>query len=218
MAIVVPERRFFADDPNSPGKFGFDEWVSVSNFFDFDPIMSRAGKFDELQGDSSELAVSEAVRFLDRHRSSNKPLFGVIWFGSPHSPFKASPEDRAAFAKLNEASANTTGNWSRWIGVLGDCATSFASWESRNRHFSFSAAIMEDSPRSNRIRSVDCEATRGVFTKVAYGFGDYRMAVEDRCTHLPTIPHVSWTFFRPFVELVKLPADSMIQPIDGKSF
>jgi arylsulfatase A-like enzyme len=31
------------DDPRSPGAFGFDEWVSMTNFFDKDPLMSRMG-------------------------------------------------------------------------------------------------------------------------------------------------------------------------------
>jgi len=46
-----------AEDPYSPGKFGFDEWVSVSNFYDVDPLMSRRGKFEEFKGDSSERTV-----------------------------------------------------------------------------------------------------------------------------------------------------------------
>ena len=33
----------FRDDTHNPGTFGFDEWVSVTNFFDRDPIMSRKG-------------------------------------------------------------------------------------------------------------------------------------------------------------------------------
>ena len=51
----------FADDPHGPGRFGFDEWVSVSNFYDVDPLMSRGGNFEQLKGDSSEVAVDEAV-------------------------------------------------------------------------------------------------------------------------------------------------------------
>ena len=44
------------------GRFGFDEWVSVTNFFDLDPLMSRAGQIEEFTGDSSEIAVAEARR------------------------------------------------------------------------------------------------------------------------------------------------------------
>lgn len=104
-----PGAPIFADDPRSPDKFGFDEWVSVSNFFDLNPLMSRSGKFEELQGDSSEVAVAEAVKFLAKHRASGKPMFTVIWFGSPHSPFKALNDDKAGFRDLNEPSANHYG-------------------------------------------------------------------------------------------------------------
>ena len=110
-----------AEDPYSPGKFGFDEWVSVSNFYDVDPLMSRRGKFEEFKGDSSEIAVAEATKFLDKHSQAGKPMFAVIWFGSPHSPFKALGEDRVAFQDLNEASANHHGElvaMDRSIGTL----------------------------------------------------------------------------------------------------
>lgn len=116
-----PGAPIFADDLRSPGKFGFDEWVSVSNFFDVDPLMSRVGKFESFQGDSSEVAVGEAVKFLERHQSSRKPMFAVIWFGSPHSPFKGLDADKAEFMQLNEASANHYGElvaMDRSIGTL----------------------------------------------------------------------------------------------------
>lgn len=111
----------FADDPHGPGRFGFDEWVSVSNFFDLDPLMSRAGKFEQLQGDSSEIAVDEAVKFLEKHRAGGKPMFAVVWYGTPHSPFKALPADKAMFAGLDEASANHHGElvaMDRSVGTL----------------------------------------------------------------------------------------------------
>jgi arylsulfatase A-like enzyme len=116
-----PGAPIFADDPRSPGKFGFDEWISVSNFYDVNPLMSRAGKFEEFQGDTSEIAVAEAVKFLDKHRASGQPMFAVIWFGTPHAPFKSLGTDKASFNKLNEASANHYGElvaMDRSLGAL----------------------------------------------------------------------------------------------------
>ena len=110
-----------AEDPYSPGKFGFDEWVSVSNFYDIDPLMSRRGKFEEFKGDSSEIAVAEATKFLDKHSQAGKPMFAVVWFGSPHSPFRTLDDDKVAFQELNEASANHYGElvaMDRSIGTL----------------------------------------------------------------------------------------------------
>ena len=43
------------DDTHGPGQFGFDTWLSVTNFFDRDPVMSRKGTFVEFSGDSSEI-------------------------------------------------------------------------------------------------------------------------------------------------------------------
>lgn len=88
------------DDPRSPGAFGFDEWLSVTNFFDRDPLMSHKGEFVQFQGDSSEIIVDEALKFITRQAKARQPFFAVIWYGSPHSPFQASDEDKAPFTEL----------------------------------------------------------------------------------------------------------------------
>ncbi|QDU75835.1 Arylsulfatase precursor [Bremerella volcania] len=82
------------DDPNHPGHYGFDEWLSVTNFFDRDPLMSHNGEFVAMEGDSSILLVSEALQFMKRQ---NGPFLAVIWYGSPHFPFVADAQDRAGF-------------------------------------------------------------------------------------------------------------------------
>lgn len=81
-------------DPHHPGHFGFDHWLTVTNFFDMNPIMSRMGKFEEFQGDSSEVIVGEALKFIETVKNDEKPFFTVIWYGSPHSPFVASEKDQ----------------------------------------------------------------------------------------------------------------------------
>lgn len=116
-----PGAPIFADDPHSPGNFGFDEWVSVSNFYDMNPLMSRSGNFEEFKGDSSEVAVAEAVKFLNKHHADGKPMFAVVWYGTPHSPFKALEDDKAAFKGLNDISANHYGElvaMDRSLGAL----------------------------------------------------------------------------------------------------
>ena len=80
-------------DKNGPGAFGFDTWLSVTNFFDLNPIMSRNGKFAEFSGDSSEVIVNEAVQFMDKQVANEKPFFCVIWYGTPHSPWMALKKD-----------------------------------------------------------------------------------------------------------------------------
>ncbi len=109
-------------DDHNPGEFGFQTWLSVTNFFDRDPILSRQGAFEEFQGDSSEIVVDQAIRFIAEHHKQT-PTFTVIWFGSPHDPFKASDEDMAGFSELDPASQNHYGElvaMDRSIGTLRD--------------------------------------------------------------------------------------------------
>jgi arylsulfatase A-like enzyme len=116
-----PGAPILASDEYHPGRFGFDHWVSVTNFYDLDPLMSRAGQIEPFEGDSSEIAVAEAVKFLEQHQATDKPMFAVIWYGTPHSPFRALPDDKSPFSQLNENSANHYGElvaMDRSIGTL----------------------------------------------------------------------------------------------------
>ncbi|MEL7496845.1 MAG: sulfatase-like hydrolase/transferase [Planctomycetota bacterium] len=109
------------DDPYRPDQFGFQSWLSVSNFFDMDPIMSRNGEFQEFRGDSSEIIVAEALEFIEKSARVNQPSFSVIWYGTPHNPFKASDEDTAPFSELDKQSRTQLGElvaMDRSIGTL----------------------------------------------------------------------------------------------------
>ena len=91
----------FASDTHHPGVFDFGQWLSVTNFFDRNPIMSREGKFIEFEGDSSEIIVTEALKFIGAQAAEKKPSFTVIWYGTPHSPWMAAAPDKGTFAKLD---------------------------------------------------------------------------------------------------------------------
>ena len=107
------------DDPVSPGKVGFDTWLTVTNFFDIDPVMSRQGVFEDFKGDSSEIIVDEALKYMAKQKDG--PFFTVIWYGSPHDPFLATEEDRAPFKHLSEAEQHHHGELvalDRSIGTL----------------------------------------------------------------------------------------------------
>jgi arylsulfatase A-like enzyme len=82
-----------ADDRFSPGRFGFEKWLSVSNFFDRDPLLSRQGKFEAFTGDSSEVVIDEMLAFAKDQVQREQPFFAVVWYGTPHSPFRASEAD-----------------------------------------------------------------------------------------------------------------------------
>jgi arylsulfatase A-like enzyme len=81
------------DDANHPGRYGFDEWLSVTNFFDLNPIMSREGEFEEFHGDSSDVIVAEALKFITKQQAARNLFFAVIWYGSPHNPMRALEDD-----------------------------------------------------------------------------------------------------------------------------
>ena len=83
--------------PVNPGASGFDEWLSAPNFFDNNPILSREGIAIQTDGESSMVTVDAAIEFLRKHRDSEKPIFAVVWFGSPHGPHQAIEEDRVIY-------------------------------------------------------------------------------------------------------------------------
>ena len=111
----------FGNDSHSPGEFGFDSWLTVTNFFDLNPIMSRNGNFEEFEGTSSDIIVDEALKFIKESVHNKKPFFAVIWDGSPHAPFVAKEEDMKGFEELDEKSKNHYGEivaFDRSLGTL----------------------------------------------------------------------------------------------------
>lgn len=107
-ALRGPGVPILKSDDHNPGEFGFETWLSVTNFFDRDPILSRLGQFEEFEGDSSEVVVDEALSFLQQN-AKQAPTFTVIWYGTPHSPFKAADADMVGFETLDEVSRNHYG-------------------------------------------------------------------------------------------------------------
>jgi arylsulfatase A-like enzyme len=87
--------------PVSPGAMGFHEWLSHDNFFELNPSLSRNGGPPEvIKGESSEILVREAIAAIERAKAAGKPVFLVIWFGSPHEPYSGLPQDLALYDDL----------------------------------------------------------------------------------------------------------------------
>ena len=107
-----------AGSPLNPGSMGFHEWLSHDNFFELDPPLSRNGGPPEVfKGESSEILIREAIAGIGRARDSGKPVFQVIWFGSPHEPYSGLTKDLAIYDDLPEKypkmvhlTSNETGN------------------------------------------------------------------------------------------------------------
>lgn len=92
------------ESPTSPGAMGFDEWLSHDNFFELDPVFSRNGETPQkIMGESSEILVEEAIQFIQKSKSKNRPFLVVVWFGSPHEPYSGLPADLALYDNLPDS-------------------------------------------------------------------------------------------------------------------
>lgn len=94
--IAGPGKPISASDPLGPGAFGFDEWFSVTNYFDTNWTFSRQGEPVKTVGDGSDVIVGEALKFIARASGRKQPFLAAIWFGSPHAPHRPLPEDLKA--------------------------------------------------------------------------------------------------------------------------
>ena len=97
--------------PNSPGKQGFDEWLSHDNYFEIDPPLSKNGAPPEIYtGESSEIIVDEAISFIKNSVQQQKPFLAVVWFGSCHGPHRALEKDRKLYGDIESPIAEKLAN------------------------------------------------------------------------------------------------------------
>ena len=104
-----PSRALLPGDPLHPGRVGFDEWVSASNFFDLDPVLGRNGAAEQFIGDSSDVTTDEALKFIRRSAEAGRPFLALVWFASPHNPHRALAGDKAPYADLSKKEQNYYG-------------------------------------------------------------------------------------------------------------
>jgi arylsulfatase A-like enzyme len=206
------------EDTHGPGGFGFEEWLSVTNFFDLNPIMSRKGAFEEFKGDSSEIIVAEALKFVGAQAKARKPSFTVVWYGTPHSPWMGLEKDVKRFSKLNEKSQQhyaelaamdrsigTLRKGLREIGIADNTLVWFCS---------------------------DNGGLPGFKPDTVGGLRGYKGSLYEGGLRVPAIiewpagiakprvtsfPAATMDIFPTLAEIVGLPAEAMAQPQDGMS-
>ncbi|GIZ08773.1 arylsulfatase [Flavobacterium sp. UMI-01] len=92
-----------------PNDFGFDYWMATHNnavpsHKNPNNFIRNGKEVGEIEGFSSQIIVSEAIKWLD-NKKDNKPFFLEVTFHEPHEPI-ASPEDLVQkylpFAKTRE--------------------------------------------------------------------------------------------------------------------
>ncbi len=112
-----------ADSSVCPGKSGFDEWFSSPNFFENNPLMSDKGRVVKTEGESSQVTVDAALKFIRTAAESKTPFLAVVWFGSPHGPHIAVEEDLERYKDQPEKVRHFLGEitaMDRAIGNLRD--------------------------------------------------------------------------------------------------
>jgi len=213
-----PGAPILAADSHHPGIFGFDEWVSVTNFFDRDPVMSRKGDFEQFKGDSSEIVVAEALKFIEGNSQRKIPFFAVVWYGSPHSPWQASDEDRKPFAELDTDSQNHYGElvaMDRSIGTLRkglrdlDIAENTIVW------------YCSDNGGLPKIRPETVGGLRGFKGSVFEGGLRVPCVIEWPAVisqpRVTALPAATLDIFPTIAEIVGLPESVLLVPNDGIS-
>lgn len=213
-----PGAPILADDAHSPGAFGFDEWLSVTNFFDRDPLLSRKGKWEEFKGDSSEIIVDEALKHLEHARGSGRPTFTVIWYGSPHAPMIAAEEDMRDFPQLERNSRNHYGElvaMDRSVGTLRAGLRKLGLAENTLLWF------CSDNGGLPEIRPGTVGHLRGFKGSVYEGGLRVPGIIEWPAviTKPRATPYPAGTFdiFPTIAEITKLPDTALLKPLDGIS-
>ena len=216
--IRGPGVPILATDSHHPGVFGFEEWLTVSNFFDTDPIMSRKGTFEEFTGDSSEIIVDEALKFISAKAKAGKPTFTVIWYGSPHNPFWSSEEDAKPFQHLSGQSVahyaelvamdRSMGTLRKGLRDLGIAEDTLLWFNSDNGGL---PGIKPESVGGLR-------ANKGAIYEGGLrvpGIVEWPNGIEQ--PRITDYPAATMDIFPTIAALLKLPADAMLERVDGIS-
>ncbi len=212
-----PGAPILKSDKHSPGAFGFDEWVSVTNFYDQNPLMSHQGEIIDFKGDSSDIVVDEALKFIEKHNAADKPLFTVIWYGTPHAPFKALEADKAEFGALDKASQDHYGELvalDRSLGKLRQKLRDFGIADNTLLVFN------SDNGGLPGIKPETVGGLRGFKGSVfegglrVPGIIEWPGVIKPRITN-----HAACTMdlFPTVADVVGLPEEVMLKPVDGTS-
>lgn len=205
------------NDPYGPKGFGFETWMTVTNFFDLDPLMGSTRGVHQFKGDSSEIIVNQALSFIKKQKDAEKPFLAVIWDGSPHSPFEASEEDIAPFKDLDKNSQRHYAElvaFDRSVGVLRktlrdlDIAENTMVW------------FCSDNGGLPKIKPTTVGNLRGNKGTVYEGglrvpaILEWPAGIKPRITKYPSS---TMDIFPTIADLLELPKDNFLKPVDGES-
>jgi hypothetical protein len=200
---------------HNPGAFGFEYWLSNFGVFEVDPILSRNGKFEDFLGDSSDIVVAEALKFISAQSMRARRALTVIWYPSPHEPWVALNSDRSVAAGVFK---------SRYYGEVHALDRSIGTLRRGLREQGVENTTL-------LVFSSDNGGYHGLPVQSNGGLKGYKKEIFEGGIRVPAIiewpdvikPRVSWhptcayDLFPTLVDLVGLPKASMLQPQDGMS-
>ncbi|MEM7600487.1 MAG: sulfatase-like hydrolase/transferase [Verrucomicrobiota bacterium] len=203
------------DDPNGPAHYGFDEYLSATNYIEMDPLMTHNGEIVYLEGDSSVLMVEAGLRFIEAHQ--DQPTFTVLWYGSPHFPYTALEQDLAGLPKDLEAKERSLLGeivaMDRSIGMLRDRLRELNLAENTLIWFCSDNGGREHDPHSQAgLRAYKGSLYEGGIR--VPGLIEWPGTIKPQVTEFPAS---TMDIMPTLVDLLGLPEDSMLEVVDGES-
>ena len=207
----------FDYDPRDPGAFGFDKWISVTNFFDVDPLMSDEGEIKEYKGSSSDIIVRQALEFISENRE--EPFFVLIWYGSPHKPWAALEADKKGFpGQMDEVYRN-------YMGEIIEIDNSIGLLRSELKKMKLGGnTIIWFNSDNGGLREGGKDGVRGLR---AYKGRVYEGGLRVPCViewpeyieggQVSNYPASTMDIFPTLAAILNLPQEVMTKPVDGNS-
>ena len=207
-----------ADDQHNPGEYGFQRWLSTTNYFDIMPVMGRQnGKIEEFKGDSTQIIINETIDFIKDSVAAKKPFFAAVWDGSPHKPWVATGRDRAPFEKLDEESQHHYGELVAFDRGLGRLRKKLRDMDIEDNTILW---FMSDNGGLPHVTPTTVAHLRG-YKRFLWEGGirvpsviEYPGKIKQSVTQYPAS---TMDIFPTIVDLLNLPKNSMRATIDGES-
>ncbi|MBC8324495.1 MAG: sulfatase-like hydrolase/transferase [Verrucomicrobia subdivision 3 bacterium] len=203
------------DDPNGPKHYGFDEWLSATNYIEMNPLMTHNGEIVYLEGESSVLMVEAGLTFIEANKE--KPTFTVLWYGSPHFPYTALEQDLQGLPK------DMDGRQRSLLGEIVALDRSIGMLRNRLRELDLAKNTLIWFCSDNGGRDHEPHAMAGLRgAKGNLYEGGIRVPglIEWPGTIQPQVtdfPASTMDIMPTLMDLLDLPKDSMLEVVDGES-
>ncbi len=203
------------DDPNGPNHYGFDEFLSATNYIEMDPLMTHNGEIVYLEGESSVLMVEAGLKFIEAHK--DQPTFTVLWYGSPHFPYSALDQDLEGLPEdLDRKERSLLGEivaMDRSIGMLRDRLRELRLAKNTLIWFCSDNGGREHDPHSQAgLRGYKGGLYEGGIR--VPGLIEWPEQIKPQATDFPAS---TMDIMPTLIDLLALPEDSMLEVVDGES-